>query len=201
MVDKEISREMLNERYVSAIEHLMRAHTLKNQREFSAKMKENPTVFSQIKSGNRNASLTQLTKVVNDFDLNANYFLKFENKKEPIEYSELNINPTITGDNQDVMVGKIVSKNDGVVHGDFYNVEKLINQAPPELREHIRQLQAKYELLEKENSKFKDEVSELKKIIANMTSQLNDAHAQIKEKDERLYQAQCELIEVYKKKK
>lgn len=124
-----------------------------------------------------------------------------ENKKEPIEYSELNINPTITGDNQDVIVGKIVSKNDGVVHGDFYNVEKLINQAPPELREHIRQLQKKYELLEKENSRFKDEVSELKKIITNMTSQLNDAHAQIKEKDERLYQAQCELIEVYKKKK
>ena len=163
MVDKEITREMLNERYVSAIEHLMRVHTLKNQREFSAKMEENPTVFSQIKSGNRNASLTQLTKIVNDFDLNANYFLKFENQKEPIEYSELNINPTISGDNQDVMVGKNVSKNDGVVHGDFYNVEKLINQAPPELREHIRQLQTKYELLEKENSKFKDEVSELKK--------------------------------------
>lgn len=201
MVDKEITREMLNERYVSAIEHLMRVHTLKNQREFSAKMEENPTVFSQIKSGNRNASLTQLTKIVNDFDLNANYFLKFENQKEPIEYSELNINPTISGDNQDVMIGKNVSKNDGVVHGDFYNVEKLINQAPPELREHIRQLQTKYELLEKENSKFKDEVSELKKIIANMTSQLNDAHTQIKEKDERLYQAQCELIEVYKKKK
>ena len=201
MVNKEITREMLNERYVSAIEHLMRVHTLKNQREFSAKMEENPTVFSQIKSGNRNASLTQLTKIVNDFDLNANYFLKFENQKEPIEYSELNINPTISGDNQDVMVGKNVSKNDGVVHGDFYNVEKLINQAPPELREHIRQLQTKYELLEKENSKFKDEVSELKKIIANMTSQLNDAHSQIKEKDERLYQAQCELIEVYKKKK
>jgi len=69
MVDKEITREMLNERYVSAIEHLMRVHTLKNQREFSAKMEENPTVFSQIKSGNRNASLTQLTKIVNDFDL------------------------------------------------------------------------------------------------------------------------------------
>ncbi len=99
------------------------------------------------------------------------------------------------------MIGKITSKNDGVVHGDFYNVEKLIHQAPQELREHIRQLQAKYEMLEKENSKFKDEVSELKKIIENMTSQLNDAHAQIKEKDERLYQAQCELIEVYKKKK
>ena len=132
MVDKEITREMLNERYVSAIEHLMRVHALKNQREFSAKMEENPTVFSQIKSGNRNASLTQLTKIVNDFDLNANYFLKFENQKEPIEYSELNINPTISGDNQDVMVGKNVSKNDGVVHGDFYNVEKLINQAPPE---------------------------------------------------------------------
>ena len=201
MVQNELTREMLNERYVSAIEHLISVFTLKNQREFSSNMKENATVFSQIKSGNRNASLAQLTKVVNDYDLNANYFFKFENQKEPIEYSELNINPTISGDNQDVMVGKNVSKNDGVVHGDFYNVEKLINQAPPELRDHIKHLQTKYELLEKENSKFKDEVSELKKIIANMTSQLNDAHAQIKEKDERLYQAQCELIEVYKKKK
>jgi len=200
MVRNELTREMLNERYVSAIEHLISVFTLKNQREFSSNMNENPTVFSQIKSGNRNASLTQLAKIVNDYNLNANYFLKFENQKEPIEYSELNINPTISGDNQDVMVGKNVSKNDGVVHGDFYNVEKLINQAPPELREHIRQLQTKYELLEKENSKFKDEVNDLKKIIANMTSQLSDAHAQIKEKDERLYQAQCELIEVYKKK-
>ena len=85
MVDEEITREMLNERYVSAIEHLMRVHTLKNQREFSAKMEENPTVFSQIKSGNRNASLTQLTNIVNYFDLNATYFLKFENQKEPID--------------------------------------------------------------------------------------------------------------------
>ena len=201
MIENELTREMLNARYVSAIEHLISVFTLKNQREFSSNMNENPTVFSQIKSGNRNASLTQLAKIVNDYNLNANYFLKFENQKEPIEYSELNINPTISGDNQDVMVGKNVSKNEGVVHGDFYNVEKLINQSPPELRDHIKHLQTKYELLEKENSKFKDEVNDLKKIIANMTSQLSDAHAQIKEKDERLYQAQCELIEVYKKKK
>lgn len=201
MIEKAMSRAVLNERYVSAIEYLIQIHTLKNQREFSTKMGENPTVFSQIKSGNRNASLSHLTKIINDFDLNANYFLRYDNQKEPMAYAGVNNNPTITGNNRDVMVGKNVSKNEGVVHGSFYNVEKLIQQAPPELQEHIKQLQAKYELLEKENSRFQDEVSGLKKIITTMTAQLNDAHAQIKEKDERLYQAQRELIEVYKKQK
>ena len=201
MDTSELTREMLNERYVTAIEHLIGNERLKNQRDFSAQMKESPTVFSQIKSGNRNASITQLAKIVNDFDLNANYFLKFENGREPVEYSELNINPTISGSNKDVMVGKNVSKNEGVVHGGFYNVERLIQEAPTELREHISKLQSKYEDLEKENGRCKDEISDLKKIINNLTSQLTDAHDQIKEKDERLYKAQCELIEVYKQQK
>jgi SMC interacting uncharacterized protein involved in chromosome segregation len=201
MVDREVTRAVLNSRYVSAIEHLIKTFTLKNKREFAAKMDESPTILSAIKSGHRNASITQLAKLVNDFDLNANFFLKVENENEPVEYSGLNISPNITGNNQDVTVGKSVAKNDGVVHGNFYNVDKLINESSPEIQNHIRELQGKYENLEKEKDRFKDEVSELKKIINSMTIQIQEANAQIKEKDERLYQAQCELIEVYKKQK
>ena len=201
MVTKEITREALNKRYVSAIEHLIKTFTLKNKREFAAKMDESPTILSAIKSGHRNASITQLAKLVNDFDLNANFFLKVENENEPVEYGGLTINPNITGNNQDVTVGKSVAKNDGVVHGNFYNVEKLINESSPEIQSHIRELQGKYDNLEKEKDRFKDEVSDLKKIISSMTVQVQEANAQIKEKDERLYQAQCELIEVYKKQK
>ena len=199
MESKEITREMLNERYVLAIEHLMKVHTLKNQREFSALMEESPTVFSQIKSGSRNASITQLAKIINDFNLNANFFLRHENDKESVEHEKTIISPTLSGSNQGAMVGKNVSKNEGVVHGDFYNVENLVNQAPPELREHIFKIQAKHEALEKENDRFKDEIGELKKIIEDLAGQLKEAHVQIKEKDERLYNAQCELIALYKK--
>lgn len=190
-------RDRINDRYVSAIKHLIENNRLKNQRDFSVQMEESSTILSQIKSGKRNASIMQVAKAVNLFDLNANYFLKYENEKESVEHSRLNINPTISGSNKDVMVGK----NEGIVQGSFYNVERLIQEAPTELREHIGKLQSKYEDLEKENDKCQDEISELKKIINNQNSQLTNAYNQIREKDERLYKAQCELIEVYKQQK
>jgi len=201
MTTKEMPREMINARYVAAIEFLINNFRLKNQRDFSGRMQEAPTVLSQIKSGHRNASITQLAKLVNDFDLNANFFFRAGNDNEPVEYANLNINPNITGNNKDVTVGKSVAKNDGVVHGNFYNVENIINESSPEIQNLIRELQGKYETLEKEKDRFKDEVSELKKIITSLNTQIQESNAQIKEKDDRLYQAQCELIEVYKKQK
>lgn len=201
MIKQETTREMLNDRYISAIEDLIKGKVLKTQREFSEKMEESPVIVSQIKAKSRNASISQLAKIINDFDLNANYFLRCDNVGETIKHIKLNIEPTISGNNRDVMVGKQVAKNEGVVHGSFYNVEHLINEAPNELKNHINKLRAKCTNIEKENSRFKDEIGDLKKIITSMTTQINEAQGLMKEKDERLYKAQCELIEVYKNQK
>ena len=197
--NKEITREILNGRYVAAIEHLVNTFTLKSQREFASIMDESPTITSAIKSGHRNASIAQLAKLINDFNLNANFFLRMHNEQEPIEYNGTNISPNISGKNKNVMVGKNVTKNEGVVNGNYYNVKKIINDASPEAQAFVRELQRKYEVLEKENGHIKEEMNSCKKMITAANEQLQDAHAQIKEKDERLYKAQCELIEVYKK--
>ncbi len=201
METKELPRQVLNSRYVAAIDHLIRNYILKNNREFAARMEESPTILSSIKSGHRNASFAQIYNLINEFDLNANFFLRSENDQEKVEYKGAGINTNVTGKNNDVTVGTTISKISGEVGNYYNNVEKLVNESSPEIQNLIRELQGKYENLEKEKDRFKDEVSELKKIINSMTIQIQEANAQIKEKDERLYQAQCELIEVYKKQK
>ena len=117
-----------------------------------------------------------------------------------MDYDSVSIAPNISGRNRNVMVGKSVTHNEGEVHGNFYSVENLINEAPPEIQNLIEKLKTKQEVLEKENNRFKEEMAELKIIHQSMSEQLKDAHIQLKEKDERLYQAQRELIEAYKKK-
>jgi hypothetical protein len=201
METKELQRGVLNSRYAAAIDHLIKTFILKNNREFAARMEESPTILSSIKSGHRNASLAQIYNLINEFNLNANFFLKSDNSQEQVEYKGSGIYANVTGKNKDVTIGKTVSKIAGEV-GSYYNhVEKLVNDANPELKDHIKMVHDKCEGLEKEKLAMKDELVELKKIIGSMTDQIQEAQVQIKEKDERLYQAQCELIEVYKQQK
>jgi chromosome segregation ATPase len=67
------------------------------------------------------------------------------------------------------------------------------------LNKNVPGLKARCDILEKEKLSLQNDMDGLKKLLDTLTEQLQEAQAQNKEKDERLYKAQCELIEVYKK--
>ena len=201
MDDMEIKRKMFNDRYVAAVEHLVKTFTLKNKREFAARMNESPTILSSIKSGHRNASLTQLTKLINDFNLNANFFFKSDNRNEPIEISNESINANVSGNAKDVTIGRSVSRVEGEVSGSYYNnVEQLINNSSPEVKEHIRSIQVECERLEQERIGLKQEVDELKKNTDYLQKQNNKHMEQNKELTEELIKAKNEIIDLLKNK-
>lgn len=199
MDDIEITRNMLNERYVAAIEFLIETFTLKNKREFAARMNESPTILSSIKSGHRNASLAQLTKLINDFNLNANFFFKSDNTNEPVELSATNVSASVSGNAKDVTIGQTVSKIEGEVSGSYYNnVEKLINESSPEVKEHIRSIQADCDRLEQERVGLKEEVIDLKRNTDHLQKQNDKYLEQNKELTEEMIKAKNEIIDLLK---
>ena len=197
MDDIEITRQMLNERYVAAVEFLVKSFVLKNKRDFAARMNEAPTVLSSIKSGHRNASLTQLVKLINDYNLNANFFLKSDNSKEAIEQKGSHVEANVSGNAKDVMIGQTVSRVEGGVSGAYYNnVERLINESSPEVKEHIRHVQAECERLEQERMGLKTEVNELKKNTEHLQVQNDKYLEQNKELTAEMIRAKNEVIEL-----
>ena len=215
MSENRLSREMINQRYSAAVEYLIQNMVLRNQLDFAEKMKEDPGIISQIKKGKRNASMTMMVKLIDIFDLNANYFLRVDNQDEPIAHRKLAAGNTISVDNQGVLPGNYFLKNIGNVHGDLLTIKNHINEASPEVKRNIEQLLATCSQLKTENDRLKEGVNELKKTNENKDAQISDLltqmnhlqtqivslQDQLKEKEERLYQAQRELIDAYKSSK
>jgi DNA repair ATPase RecN len=204
-----LDKKELNKRFLEVAMGLIGREPgqVKNQKELAEKIDEFPVVFSQIKSDKRSVSISQLTKLINEFDLNANYFLRQDNTKEHLKHHHLEV--TSFGDTHhnkgSIAQGNFHRSVQGSVHGNVYNIEKKIQNSSPEVQEYI-------DNLNKENERINGDLTALKKMIGILEIQLssatqqieaanqrlNQANDQLSKKDERLYSVQQELLEVYK---
>ncbi len=195
MEKKKHNKELFNKRFIHAAEKIM-YNNGKNirQAELSRKLGIYPNVISELMNGTKNVTLPQLARIINEFDLNANYFLKEDNTGEEMKYN-IHIDHSDSRKYGDINApGATISGGNGFVQGDIYNVDNLVQQAPPELKAHI-------DRLERENEVLKSDVSDLKKIMTSQDAQIKQANEQIRIKDERLFQVQQELVQVYRDRK
>lgn len=195
MVDRKIEiKRILNERFILAVQTIMNNGGGKRitQKEVAERLEEYPNVISELLNGTKNVSLPQLGRLVNEFDVNANYLVKYDNSNEELFYS---INIEDNSDNRkfgDILVEhNEVSGGTGIVQGDVYNIDQLMQNAPDELKEYIKNVERKTERLD-------GEISGLKKANTILESQLKESNQMIRDKDQRLFEAQQELIKIYR---
>lgn len=188
----------LDLRYLKAVGNIIANGLATDEKDFSSKIGFEKSTISRMKSTGRGASLNQIHATITQFDLNANYFFKNDDAlfswevKKPESGSKTYGNATTHGDNSPVVNGD----NLGTIKSKYEQIaDTIYNQhAPPELENQIhtlvnltRDIKKINDDFEVENGALKQEVKELKGIVAV--------------KDKELVSVKDELLDVYREKR
>ncbi len=173
-------RNLMDLRFLKAVDQLIEDGFAKNDKALALKIGTYASLISKIRNEGRSISLAQLHAAVQTFNLNGNFFLRFEDRLYMPNHSPDREGAVAFGDVVASGTGNSVIQghNYGTIHADFEQIaENIYNQqnVPPELENNVNRLMALTKGIKKMNADFETENGELKKRIEHLQGALESS--------------------------